>query len=372
MKHLIRFIVITFLLAYFQPLNAQLKWEVAEESITLTPDIFIEKGVLYVSILRNRDRVERACRGEITIDLSEKVIYFNDNENIFRFKKDDISRLSIDGVGTVEGQEVFNKDFADSLKINYRSSLYTRLNLNEIEFSSSKRIAYDIGNDGLFLKNQKKSLGKICYVSQKSIVILYENGDLEEFKEGDYNYLQVGTFKAFKCIHLYDYIYGEFKNQLKDNIARWESNALNLDLESLISRFGSFDNISTVSPDLKMIVWKKTVPVYSINMGTTTNTFSHSQASLNGQINTYQKTDLYGFSPLLVFGNSYRNTVSNMSSSGTTQVMAQTRQSGLVSVKDEGYSVSVLLNANNKGLKIFHQNIFTDPNYGEPFRFISF
>jgi hypothetical protein len=87
MKHLIRFIVITFLLVYFQPLYAQLKWEVAKEGLTLTPDIFIEKGVLYVSILRNRDRVEGASRGEITIDLTEKVVYLMTTLTFFDLKK---------------------------------------------------------------------------------------------------------------------------------------------------------------------------------------------------------------------------------------------------------------------------------------------
>lgn len=375
MPYFLKSVLLLLLVNSLKSVNAQLKWEVVDERYTLTPNVFTPKGTLYVNIQRdNRGKIEASSSGEITIDLLERVAYITQNNNIFRFKKDDISRIMLDGVGTFTDEEIFKKDFTDSLRINYRRNIYRDLNLNEIEFSSSKRISYDVGDNGFFMKNQKKSLGKICYVSQKAIVLLYENGDLGEFNDGDFNYLQVGTFKAFKCRQLYDYIYEQFVNQLKDNIMVWERNTLNKDIEGLISQFGAIENVTEVSSNLKLFTWKKSMPVYNINIGNATNTFSSTEIDMRGETNTSQTSTLFGFSysPLFAFGNSYRNSQSVLSTSGSTQVITQSRQSGTVKLVDQGFEISVLVNSSNKALKIFHKNIFSDPRYGEPFRFVSF
>jgi hypothetical protein len=359
------------MIVYFSTFG-QIKWEVVDESFTLTPSIIVEKGTLDVFIGRSKDQITKEGTGEITIDLTEKVIYLNDGNNIYKFKSDLIKKLTIEGYKIFIGEELFKKEFADSLLFNYRKKIYPKINLIEIEFSSSKRVLYDFSDEGFVLKNQKKSKGKICYVSPTRIIILYDNGELDEFKDGDFNFLQVNSFKAFKCRNLYDYLFKDFENGLIRNIKRWENEILKLNLDSAISLFGVIDNITSISPDRRMISWKKERPVYNINLSNTKVTSSYSKSSSQTNYFSTRLSTIYSISPFFLYGNAYRTEDVSFSSSGITLLSSQSSQSGYVRLEDDGYSITMIQDNNGKNLRIFHQNVFSEPRYGEPFRFVSF
>ena len=226
--------------------------------------------------------------------------------------------------------------------------------------------------NGLALRDQKISMGKICYVSPTNIVILRENGELDNFSDGDFNFLEVSSFKAFKCKQLYDFIYADFKNNLNEHINKWEGQMKKSSIDSIISIFGPMDNITNISTDRKMITWKREKPVYYINLNTSSrSTYAGFQNSV-ANIVTNKMSSLYGISPFFLSGNSYRTTDINYSGSGSAVASSQTNQSGNIKMENQGLFLAIIQDENNKIVYVYHENIFSDPSYGQPFKFVSF
>jgi len=353
-------------------LLAQINWEVNKDDVTLNPTSYICKGSLAIRLGSKNDNTTTPASGELTIDFDEKVIYLYDGEDIFRFKADMIDNLKVEGYKSFSGEQVFKREFTDSLLDFYRKGVYHSLSLNQIQFSSSKRVEYASQDNDLVLKNQKISKGKICFVSPTDITILTEEGELNDFKDGDFNFLQVGSFKAFKCRALYDFIFESFKSKLYDNIMKWETEMKNSTLDSIIAIYGPMDNITNISPDRKMITWRKHRPVYYVNLNTYNSRISNTFHNSSTNIVSSQMSSIYGISPFFLFGNSYRTTNVNYSGNATTVASSQTSQTGRINMEDEGLSLTLMLDANNKIISVYQEKIFTDLAYGQPFRFISF
>ena len=344
----------------------------SSDEITLNPPTYVCKGTLVIRIGNKTDNISTPATGEITIDFEEKAIYLSDGKDIFRFKNDMIDNLKIEGYKTFNGEGLFKKDFTDSLLDFYRQNLYSSLNLNEIQFSSSKRVEYAAQENALILKNQKISKGKICFVSPNDIIILSENGELNDFKDGDFNFLQVSSFKAFKCKALYDFIYESFRSKLYDHIKSWENEIKKSSIDSILAIYGPIDNITTISSDRKMMTWKKVRPVYYVNVNTYNRGISSTFQYSTTNIVSSKMSSVYGISPFFLFGNSYRTTNISYSGNGMTVASSQTNQSGKINMEDEGFLLTLTLDANNKIISVYHENIFSALGYGQPFRFISF
>jgi hypothetical protein len=249
--------------------------------------------------------------------------------------------------------------------------VYPNLNLNEISFSVSKKVEYVIENSVLSLKNQKVLKGKLCYVDLTNIIILGEDGEIVSMKDGDFNFLEIEHFKGFSCRTLYDYIFPEFKEKLEKIKIQWKENIEESNLENLISRLGPFSNIANISTDKRMITWKRNQQAYyldinSINIGL-------SSSKNNTLANIISNTSFLGaVSPLFYYGNSYRNTDILLNENKTAVISNQNNQSGLIVSKDEGYTIAIIQDLNNKIVQVYQENYFTDLKYGSAFRFITF
>ena len=349
--------------------NAQIKWNVTNDTTKLTPTRFIGKG--FVNVNNGKTGTMRVD-GTIVVDMKESHIYFNDGKNIFQFEKDQLSDIKLEGYGSFTGAELFRKSFSDSFLQHYRRIIYPSLELNEIVFSLSKKARYELLDDGLVLKNQKKLIGKICYVDLDNISIVNKDGELEQLKDGDFNFLQVGILKTFSCKDLYNYLFRDFEKRLSENINKWEDDIKKDNIEGLIAFFGPFENIANISSEKKMITWKKIRPAYYFNLSTNSRTFSYTSNRYLTNLTSNGGSFFSRISPFFIYGNSYRSVDISQSGNSMNMATSQSNQSGSIIYKDEGSTFAIIQDSNNKIIQVYHENIFSDPQYGKPFRFISF
>ena len=244
--------------------------------------------------------------------------------------------------------------------------------MNEIEFSSSKKMQFDIDDMGnLYLKNQRKSIGKVCAVGNNFIQIIDSTGRLDIYKDGDFNYLTIGQLKAYNCQTLYDYVYEDFKLTLSNKIKKWENNIILQPLDSLLNIFGTVDNVQNLTTDRKIIKWKKEIPIYEVGLSTLTTRTGYNSNISSGNANISSTFNLNNYSPLFIYGNDYRNVDLSLYSSSLTINNTSSFQQGNVIRKDAGYSVSIVVDNSNKIIRVLHNNVFSDLKYGQPFRFVN-
>ena len=97
--------------------------------------------------------------------------------------------------------------------------------------------------------------------------------------------------------------------------------------------------------------------------------------NMHSSVSSYSNTNSFSIynqniSPLFGYSNTYRNMTSNTFSSNftTTKII----QGGEVSTFDESIILSLTLDVNNVISKVYHERIFSELNYGQPFRFINY
>lgn len=349
----------------------QINWNTISDTFTLSPNKIFEKGLVTISNTQSGASIQ--VNGSLEFLMKENQILFNDGNNVFHFKNSDILNIKLENYGrTFFADELFKKDFGDSILQHHRKTVYKNLGLNKIIFSLSKRNEYDFENSLLVLKNQKKIEGKLCYVGIDKIVILNENGDLNTIEDGDFNFLQMDQFKGFACKELYDHIFEKFQQNLDENIKEWKEKVSKKSLEDLIQIFGPMERIENIDADKKIIVWKKTFQSYYVNFSTNSYGFTSIHNIAATEINTYNDFFLGTISPFFIYGNNNRNT--NLSIYSNTSITSNNSSSlsGSILTKDNGTVLSVVQDSLGKTIQVYQENIFSKPDYGSPFRFINF
>lgn len=349
---------------------AQIKWDVANDTITLSPNVISTSGSISISKGNNGGTITTS--GSIGIALKEKNIYFDDGNNLFKISSDALESLTLKNYGVFTEGELFNDDFKDSVLQHYRRLIYPTLNFNEVSFSSSKRVEYSLEESGLTLKNQRLTIGKLCYIDLNSIIILTEDGQLVTMQDGDFNFLKVGGFKGFYCKSLYNFIFNSYQKKLAENIETWVNTVKQMDIEGLISIYGPFDKMINISTDKKMISWKKNIQAYYLDISTYSNSSSVIKNNYSANISTLGTSYYNNVSPLFLYGNSYRSTYTSIVGSSLKSSSVFTNQSGKITSKEEGFTIAIIQDSNNKIVQVYHENIFSEPQYGSPFRFITF
>lgn len=337
---------------------SQNHWNVTNDSITLSPNRFEGEGSIDII---GEGNTNPHVEGNIIIYLKEKKIVFNDRKNSFQFDKKKLVSLKMNNYGSFAADELFNSDFADYLLKSYREELYFKLDLHTIEFSSSKRKKYETKEGGLLLVNQKLQKGKICYSDHDEIKVLTEQGELKTFTDGDFNFFISNDLKEFSCASIYFKIFQNFSEKLSDAKSNWKETVKKINIDNLISLYGPFESMLKTTTDKTIYVWRKSKPTYYFNTSTFSNTFSNAISSGNSTTNYY-------YSPLYLYGNVYRNNSLNTMGSSNTS----TFQNSKMSIIDEGNILSVTVDANNKIVDVFEENIFSQPLCGRPFRFVNF
>ena len=352
-------------------LKAQIKWEVINDSITLNPNSLVLDGDIDLNVNGIKTTIT-PDRKQFIVTFSEKTVDLNSNGNTFRLPKSNIESIFVEKYNNFQKDQIFTKDFMDSLIFYYRRKIYKDLDLNVVSFSSSKKIKFDIDSTkNLYLKNQKISKGKICNVGFDNIIILKEDGDLDIFRDGDFNFLQINSYKIFNCKQLYDLVFKDYVVTLNQKIKKWEQNIQSANLDSIIVLFGMIDNIQVISSERRMITWKKEKTVYNFNQYSSSSKTIMDFSSYESTFNSSSNSLIIG-SPIFLYGNNFRNSEMSILGNSTSIISQKTYQEGSVYKKDEGFSISIFVDNNNKTLKVFHKNIFSLSKYSDPFRFVNY
>jgi hypothetical protein len=336
---------------------SQIKWHLIDDTTTLTPNIFTAPGSVTIPNKSSAIQVS----GTLEIILNAKTVILNTSNDIFSLKDKQIQSITLDKFGYFEQPNLFKDDFTDSLLHYYRRTLYPILDLNEISFSSSKRVQYSLEDTGLIIKNQKILYGKLCYADIDNITLLDENGEIHNLKDGDFNFFQYLGTKIFSCKGLYDYLFKNYQQKLQEIINSWNERVKDESLEELIKSFGAIDKIINLPSDKKMISWKQNLQAYNLHLSTTnlvTNNYRY----------TVTNTLFTNISPFFL----YQYTINTSALRIVTQGSSSTFQSGDIISKDIGYSLTIIQDSSNKTIDVFQKNIFSEPTYGMPFKFINF
>lgn len=350
--------------------NGQVNWNV-NKTISLNPTVFQSSGSITVEDSKSKTLV--SIGGMLTFFLQEKKLFFNDGKNSFDIKLSEVNSLNTDDFGLFSQSNLFSKEFSDSLLQHYRRKLYNKLSLNEITFSSSKRVEYIYEDGELKLKKQKLTKGKLCAVTLTNIVTLSEEGELLVFKDGDFNFLQMDQFRGFNCKSLYDYFFPVFSRDLKKNIDNWNQTIRLNSIEQMIEKFGPCESVINLTPEKKLLTWKKEIKIYYIDIRESSTTTTFSLANRNTYVNQYGSGWVSLFSSVpSAFLNTYTYRYTEISSTGQAFSTNTTSNSkiGKVWSKDNGYILSVIVDKDNKITNVYHENVFADPAYGIPFEFV--
>ena len=351
--------------------RAQINWNTIDDSINLSPSIYVVNGSAKINFLGTIITDDN----KIQLDFKNKFIYLNNFNSLFKFPFSEVSYIKISGGDEFDDKQFFDDGFKEKIIKNHRSKLYPSLSLNEVSFTYSKRNKIDMSKDGkLFIKNEKQKSGKICAVGYDFIMILADDGELFNLENGDFNSLKTINFVFKDCKSLYDVVFENFKGELKSRIQKWEDNALVKNINTLLEQYGPITSIKSIDADLTQYEWCWPRITYNIDINTrsrqlglnsysrTTNYFGSAYSSLFGSLG----------SSLFLYGNSNRSSSSESESSGITSTVTNTSQNGTVVMSDKGAAIKIIKDKNGRSINLSHTNIFSDLDYGKPFKFINY
>ena len=350
---------------------AQINWNTIDDSINLSPSIYVVNGsakINYLGTIITEDN-------RIQIDFKNKIIYLNNFNNLFKFLFSEVSFFNITEGEEFDGKQFFDDGFKEKIIKSYRSKLYPILNLNEVSFTYSKRNKIDKSKDGkLYIKNEKQKSGKICAIGYDFIVILTEDGELFNLENGDFNSLQTITSVFKDCKSLYDVVFENFEKELNSKIEKWKLNTLAKDINVLLDQYGPVTSIKQINSELIQYEWSWPRIIYNIDLNTRSRQLGLNSYSRPNNYVSSTYGSLFGSlgSTLFLYGNSNRSSSSGSESSGITSTVTNTSQNGTVVMSDKGAAIIIIKDRSGRSTNLSHNNIFSDLDYGEPFKFINY
>ena len=350
--------------------NSDINWSITPDSVTLTPLRFYGNG----SITVRGGGKEIVVDGRLSILPREKVLFYQNGENLFKLKLEDISEINMDGYRKFNLREInIDKELYDSILIQYRINIYKSLDLNEVEVLLTKKNKYELMDGDLKVKSPKIVKGKICFLNTFTLVLLTEDGELVRLYDGDYNYLKVGSLKVFECSNLYNFVYDNFNKTLKETIKKWEINLKKYTLRELISLIGPYDKLQIIDSSSKMAIWDKETKNYFLNTNSSTSSYYNSFGLINGKSSTSTT-----ISPIFYYGNDYRPISIETTSTANLTNLTSSKTTSLNSIQGELVSktisklLSVVLDNKNKIIDIYQERIFSENSFGLAFKFINY
>lgn len=282
--------------------------------------------------------------GFFDIDLRDNQVYFNDGNLIFSLKElsyDKVMVYDLIGVNLKDNIGKYNK--ADLIKL-YRASIYNKLGLNEIIYSSSKNLKVRVDNSKFKILDEVSFKGKVCSISPDKIVLLDSSGEIKTITNANFNYLQLGKSKYFSTGSCYFDFFNQFQEQLKKVKDLYLENFKKMKIEEIIAMFGPIENVYQIDADRKIIQWEiKEFSQYS----------SSSSISVTNRVTPYSFINI---SPIFY---SYQNAISNESKSS--------------SFLERSAKKALLFNVTTGKIENFYtNNFFSDLKNGEMFRFINY
>ena len=110
-------------------IKGQIKWNLIDDTITLSPNIVTAIGD--VTIQPGKAETSLQVSGALAIILNAKTVILKNGNDIFNFKEKDLLDLQLIDYGRFKHEELFKDKFTDSLYKYYRKSLYSILELNK-------------------------------------------------------------------------------------------------------------------------------------------------------------------------------------------------------------------------------------------------
>lgn len=351
--------------------KAQINWNTIDDSINLNPPIYTVNGSVTINFLGKIITEDN----KVQIDFRNKNIYLNNFNNLFKFPFGEIASLYIPEGEQFDGRLFFENEFKESITKSHRSKLYPGLDLNLVSFTYSKRNKIEMNKEGrLYIKNEKEKSGKICAVGYDFIMILAEDGELFNLENGDFNSLKTINSVFKDCKSLYNVVFEIFKEELKNKINQWQVNTLGKDINTLIAQYGPITSIKPINTDLTQYEWSWPRITYSIDLNTRSRQLGLNSFSRTNNYFSSVYSSLFGSlgSSLFLYGNSNRTSSSESELSGISTTFTNTSQNGTVVMSDKGASIKIIKDKYGKSFNLAHNNIFSDLDYGKPFKFINY
>jgi hypothetical protein len=368
----INLLILLFFFFYIENTYGQIKWTTISDTITLTPSYFQDTGIIYLNYKKKDGSNRVGVSGIITVSFLDNRVYLNDWKNVYLLNNTDILQMGFTNYGEYLNENLFTKNFHDSLLLTFRRTIYHLIGLNEVSFSVSKKVKYDFDENGLFIRNQKKIKGKVCYCDINQVVLLTEEGELLNFRDGDFNFLEYNGLRGFKCESFYSYLFVDYTKQLTEIRNQWRSNVFKTNIKDLIDVYGPIDNSFELDAISKLFVWKNEKVNYYLDIFTSSKTeaniFGYSNSNLSASSNNY----LAAVSPFFIYGNKYLNATINQSLSTSNVTINSTSQKGNIISQNESEILSVVVDKSGRITNIYEKKIFSNPSYGQSFKFINF
>jgi hypothetical protein len=106
------FAILISILFFSEKNQAQLKWNIIPDTISLNPEVISFQGSILIKGVYSD--------GNIGINFKDKEIVYTNSESVFRFDKKEIGGVLIPEVGTLLYNEIFFDSIANLLLMNHR------------------------------------------------------------------------------------------------------------------------------------------------------------------------------------------------------------------------------------------------------------
>jgi hypothetical protein len=365
-------ILVLLFLSTSNNIFSQFNWNTIDDSVSLNPNLYLLNGSATISGLGKVITDDN----KIYLDFKNKNIYLNNFNNVYKFPFDQVLYIFISEGEEFSGKTFFESEFKEKTIKSHRKKLFNSLLLNNVLFTYSKKNKLDVSKDGkLFVKNEKLKTGKICAVGLDFVVILTEEGDLLNMSDGDFNSLSFDNNKVKDCKTLYNIVFSYFQSELEKRVDRWEQDILSMDITRLLNKFGPLNISKDITSEIKQLEWEWPIITYQVNLSTAVRQFGLGDFMRRTTFTSNAISSIYGDiagSSIFMYGNSNRTGSIESSMSGLNTTITNTSQNGKITMLNEGAKVSIVKDKFGKSIILNHKNIFSDLNYGSPFKFIEY
>jgi hypothetical protein len=345
--------------------SAQVNWQTYEYDIS--PSIFTLPGSLLV---KQDVNVTVGVTGRFEINYFNNSIFFSDGNSTVKVESSMYPNMIIDAGGSSiqlkESDDVFSKKFRNDLLRRYRKDLYQNLSLNELLISSCKKCELSLGKDGkIIVADGKEFAAKLISIDENSVKLIDKDGMVYDLASGKFNSVSFKGERHQLLSELYAIFFNDYCERQKANINQWEKSFIGTDLDSLIGKLGSFNEMKNLPDGRILLSWTKEKYRHDISLYTRSSSTNSTTGS--SYSNPYYNWESFRFGN--IFYNSFYTNLERRYSLSQIQ-SASSRINGKVNTEDMAERVTILLNKTGKAERVLHDNIFKTPANGQPFNFL--
>jgi hypothetical protein len=338
---------------------SQINWSIGKIE-NINPTAIALKGSV---TLRKDNQLSITIDGNITLQTGDTKILVTTNTGTYYIKRENVVGIKPDNYKYLSGNLIGTKELSDSLMLIYRRSIYSKLDLNEVEIIQGRKPEYSLSDKGLIVTNQKLTKSKVCKIDVHSITVLDSSGEVSILSEGDFNCVVLNGENFFSCYALYNRFYSEYQEKRSLYSKAWKNAIKEMPLDSFLLMFGPFNRTEMIDIDKKIFVWDKKIVSYDVNLSNSYRSLSFLNKNLSLSLNT----QVAAISPVFLFYNEYSNLSGNLSNTANTN--SQSNYTGGI-ISNEFHETVMLIRQGNATIDVYEENIFSKKAFGSQFNFI--